>query len=144
VFEGPGNPPPQVPLAPLRGVALAHLPFRSPEQFLSKVVLGWFGNRLLQGADARSSPINWHWRELFYGWLAGAEPDWRALRELAIEWYLLRPTPEAAHVARTDVSLREGPVPCTFELRYTPADAVDPLRRLAGWAEALLDRIEPR
>src|SRR4029079_4269769 len=25
VFEGPGNPPPQVPLAPLRGVALAHL-----------------------------------------------------------------------------------------------------------------------
>jgi hypothetical protein len=143
VFERPGDPPPQVPLSPLGGVTLAHLPFRSPAQFLSKIVLGWFGNRLLQGPDARTSPINWHWRELFYQWLRGTEPGWDALREHAIEWYLLRPTPESERAARADVTLHQDPLPCAFELRYTPRDAADPLRRLATWADAMLDHINP-
>jgi glycosyltransferase involved in cell wall biosynthesis len=132
-----------VPLVPLPGVELAHLPFRSPEQFLSKIVLGWFGNRLLQGEQARSSPINWHWRELFYAWLGGRTPDWSELQRYALEWYLLRPTPDLEQIAMERVTLRDDPLPAPFELRYTPGDAADPLRRLAAWTDTMLDRISP-
>jgi hypothetical protein len=128
----------------LPGAGLAHLPFRSPAQFLSKILLGWFGNRLLQGPAARTSPVNWHWRELFQRWLGGTVPDWKDLQERALEWYVLKPTPQAEPLPRSAVRLTDAPLLITQPLRHTPAQPSDPLRLLAAWTEALLDAVEVR
>ena len=127
----------------LPDVVLAHLPFRSPQQFLSKVIMGWFGNRLLQGAIARTSPINWHWREMFDAWLSAHEFGWAEIQEHALRWYALQPTPDAPRIPLSDVRLVDDPLPCDFELRHTPGDATDPLRLLAAWTEGFIDAVRP-
>lgn len=131
---------PQPPPPALADVALAHLPFRSIEQFVAKIVLAWFGNRLLQGPAARSSDTNWHWRDLFDRYLAGETPTWTQMREHALRCYLLTPEPQQPSLPIAAARLAIDPLPITAELRYTPADAVDPMRRLAMWVEQLLDR----
>ena len=124
----------------LPDVALAHLPFRSIEQFVAKIVLAWFGNRLLQGPAARSSDTNWHWRDLFDRYLAGETPTWTQMREHALRCYLLTPEPQQPSLAIDQARLTLDPLPVRDALRYTPRDAVDPMRRLATWVEQLLDR----
>ena len=131
---------PQAPPPLLPGVVLAHLPFRSIEQFVAKIVLAWFGNRLLQGPAARISETNWHWRELFDRYLAGETPNWAQMREHALRCYLLTPDPGQPARSLADARLQLDPLPIRSELRYTPAVAVDPMRRLACWVEQLLDR----
>lgn len=131
----PRTPPPALP-----GVVLAHVPFRSIEQFIAKIVLSWFGNRLLQGAAARVSETNWHWRDLFDRYLAGETPTWAQMREHALRCYLLTPDPTRPSRPLSDAQLAFDPLPIRSELRYTPALAVDPMRRLACWVEQLLDR----
>jgi len=131
----PRTPPPILP-----GVVLAHLPFRSIEQFVAKIVLAWFGNRLLQGSAARISETNWHWRELFDRYLAGETPSWAQMREHALRCYLLTPDPAKPARPLSEAQLRLDPLPIRGELRYTPAAVVDPMRRLACWVEQLLDR----
>ena len=122
---------------------LAHLPFRSPEQYLGKIVQGWLAHRLRAGPSARSSPINAHWRTLYDRWLAGETPDWSALQEHALTWYALQPAPDARAYARDEITLIEDPLPTIAELHHTPAHAADPLRRLAAWTERLLDSLVP-
>ena len=124
----------------LADVVLAHLPFRSIEQFVAKIVLAWFGNRLLQGPAARSSGTNWHWRDLFDRYLAGETPNWTTMREHALRCYLLTPEPQAPSLPLDRARLVLDPIPLRHALRYTPSDAVDPMRRLATWVEQLLDR----
>lgn len=124
----------------LPDVALAHLPFRSIEQFIAKIVLAWFGNRLLQGPAARVSDTNWHWRDLFDRYLAGETPSWTQMREHALRSYLLTPEPQSASLPLDQARLALDPLPLHHALRYTPSHAVDPMRRLATWVEQLLDR----
>lgn len=120
---------------------LAHLPFRSPAQLLGKVVQGWLAHRLRAGSQARRSPINAHWRALYDQWLAGTAPDWAAMQELALQWYALKPAPDAQSYPRDAATLVDDPLPAIAPLRYTPADPPDPLRRLAAWTERLLDSL---
>jgi len=129
-------------LEPLPGIALAHLPFRSPGQFLGKIVLGWLSHRLRTGPEARTSPINWHWRELFGQWLDGMEPDWPELERLALQWYLLQPVPGMRPVDPDTVRFDHAPIPCPFELRHTPPGADAPLARVIAWTDALLSRVQ--
>lgn len=128
----------------LEDLSLAHLPFRSPEQYLGKIVQGWLAHRLRAGPQARESPINAHWRTLYDAWMAGETPGWAALQEHALTWYALRPAPDARAYARDEASLVEDPLAPIAELRHTPAHAADPLRRLAAWTERLLDSIAPQ
>lgn len=136
--DGEWLPQPAPPI--LADAVLAHLPFRSIEQFVAKIVLAWFGNRLLQGPAARSSGTNWHWRDLFDRYLAGETPNWAAMREHALRCYLLTPDPQAPSLPSALARLTLDPIPLRHTLRHTPPDAVDPMRRLATWVEQLLDR----
>ena len=95
------------------------------------------------GPTARCSPINAHWRTLYDRWLAGETPDWTALQEHALTWYALQPAPDARAFVRDQVTLVDDPLPVVAELRHTPEQAADPLRRLAAWTERLLDSIAP-
>lgn len=124
----------------LNDVALAHFPFRSIEQFVAKIVISWFGNRLLQGPAARESATNWHWRELFDRYLAGETPNWQQMREHALRCYLLTPDPQQPAMALAAVRTELAPLPVTQPLRHTPATRVDPARLLSQWVEQLLDR----
>jgi hypothetical protein len=126
----------------LPDVFLAHLPFRSVEQFVAKVVNGWLAYKLAHGgAAANSRPINWHWRTLYDEWLAGREFCASELRELAIRWYVTAPVPGAAPPAAAATTLVDDPLePCA--LRHTPM-ANDQLRALARWAERLVDSVTP-
>ncbi|HWT15174.1 MAG TPA: glycosyltransferase family 2 protein [Patescibacteria group bacterium] len=127
--------PPTVP-----GLTLAHLPFRSIEQFIAKIVLAWFGNRLLQGPAARHSDTNWHWRDLFDRYVTGETPTWSQMREHALRCYLMTPDPQLPTLPLDRAQLELDPIEIRHELRYTPRDAVDPMRRLSVWVEQLLDR----
>lgn len=122
------------------GIALAHLPFRSTEQFVGKIVLSWFGNRLLQGSAARFSETNRHWRELFDCYLAGETPNWKQMREHALRCYLLAPDARGQQLPLSSVRICLDPLPVRFELKHTSATASDPMRRLSVWVEQLLDR----
>ncbi len=129
---------PPVPL--LAGVELAHVPFRSINQFVAKIVLSWFGNRLLQGKLARISETNWHWRELFDRYIAGDTPDWSQIRAHALRSYLLTPDAKPQALPIESARLVLDPLPHDPTLRYTADQNDDPMRLLAVWVERLLDR----
>lgn len=125
----------------LGDVFLAHLPFRSVEQFLAKVINGWLAYKLAHGgAAANAASINWHWRTLYEEWLAGREFANADLRELAVRWYVAAPVPGAAAAAIV-TTLVDDPIP-PVELRYTQP-GTDPLRALAQWAERLVESVTP-
>lgn len=123
----------------LDDVFLAHLPFRSVEQFLAKVINGWLAYKLAHGgAAANAASINWHWRTLYDEWLAGREFTSADLRELAIRWYVAAPVPGAA-ATKVATTLVDDPI-APVELRYTDTRS-DPLRSLARWAERLAESV---
>lgn len=125
----------------LDDVFLAHLPFRSVEQFLAKVINGWLAYKLAHGgAAANAANINWHWRTLYEEWLAGREFTNADLRELAIRWYVVAPIPGAPAPA-TATTLVDDPI-APVELRYTQSNS-DPLRALARWSEHLVESVTP-
>ena len=124
----------------LSDVHLAHLPLRSPAQFLSKIVQGWLGYRLAYAHSAGKNAINWHWRKLFDDFLRGRTFDAADLQRYALRVYAQPPdTPDDAPLP----ALVEDPIPCSFELRYTQAARVEPLRLLAAWANQLIDSLTP-
>ncbi len=129
---------PPVPL--LAGVELAHVPFRSINQFVAKIVLSWFGNRLLQGKLVRISETNWHWRDLFDRYIAGDTPDWAQMRAHALRSYLLTPDAKPQALPIESARLVLEPLPHDPMLRYTADHTDDPMRLLAVWVERLLDR----
>jgi hypothetical protein len=123
----------------LEQLFLAHLPFRSPEQFLAKVVNGWLAYKLAHGgAAANAQPINWHWRTLYDEWLAGREFTNADLRELAIRWYVTAPVPNARSAAGPHAFVAD-PLDAVA-LRHTAA-RLDPLRTLARWCEQLTETV---
>jgi hypothetical protein len=129
-----------IPPVPLTGVQLAHLPLRSPAQFLSKIVQGWLGYRLAYAHSAGKNAINWHWRRLFDDFLRGRQFDAADLQHYALRVYA-QPADTPEHAALPE--LIDDPIPCAFELRYTQSSRIDPLRLLAAWANQLVDSLTP-
>lgn len=128
---------------PLADVNLAHLPFRSPAQFLAKVTTGWLSHRLAYGPEAELAPVNAHWRALYRAWRDGGEvPDWATLQRLALDWYALAPAPNTPALPREAARLVPGPLPAP-PLRYTTTADADPLRLLAAWSERLVAMLKP-
>lgn len=130
-----------VPATPLAGVAIAHFPIRSAAQLASKVVLGWFANRLLMGPGAKTTAIGWHWRALYERVVAGESPSADALRRYALNAYVLMQPPETP-IDAVRVEAVDDPIELP-ELRHTPPCDASPLRDLAAWVDKLIDGLQP-
>lgn len=120
--------------APL-DLRLAHLPFRTVEQLVVKVVQGWLGTRLQEGRHAHAGVINAHWRRLFDHYLSGGRFAPEDLRRVALATYI-GPEDCDALLQR----LVEDPLPAPV-LRYTRGDPPDAARALAHWANQLVDQL---
>jgi hypothetical protein len=120
-----------VPLA----LRLAHLPFRTVEQLVVKVVQGWLGTRLQEGRGANAGVINAHWRRLFDHYLAGGRFVADDLRRMALATYI-GPEDCDALLGR----LVEDPLPAQ-PLRHTSGEPPDAARALAHWANRLLEQL---
>jgi hypothetical protein len=117
---------------PLDALRLAHLPFRSIPQLVLKVVQGWLGTRMQEGAGAATGSIASHWRRLFEHYIAGGEFLPEDLHKVTLATYI------GAHSA-DDLALIEDPLPAP-PLRYTHHADLDPTRALAQWADRLVDQ----
>ncbi len=124
---------------PVEGFGLAHLPFRSPQQLMAKVLVGWLSRKLAYGTKATSTRNSWHIRELFGRIVAGETIGMADVRRYAIALYALNRPPRPGDEA--EVSLIEAPVAEPMPLRYTDAAGVDPARLLALWSSALVDSL---
>lgn len=125
----------ELPTRPLDGVRLAHLPFRTVEQLVVKVVQGWLGTRLQHGTGAAADIINAHWRRLFEHYLAGGRFAADDLRRITLTTY----------VGPDDVDgvlqqLVEDPLPAP-PLRHTRDETPDAARALAQWAHRLVEQV---
>ncbi|HEX6831942.1 MAG TPA: glycosyltransferase family 2 protein [Rudaea sp.] len=123
---------------PLPGIALAHLPFRSPAQLVAKATVGWLSRRLSYGvADPGTS--SWHFRALFERILAGVPITPADVRDCAAAFYVLGRAPLEGETM--PVRFIEDPPVAPMPLRYTPEHAVDPLQLLAHWSSVLVERV---
>lgn len=123
----------EAPLLPT--LRLAHLPFRSVEQMVVKVVQGWLGTRLQEGKAASATVINAHWRRLFDHYLAGGRFDAGDLRRVAVSTYV---DPERCEALLGQ--LEDDPLPAA-DLRYTSPEPPDAARALAHWAHRLVEQV---
>jgi hypothetical protein len=114
---------------------LAHLPFRSVEQLVVKVVQGWLGTRLQEGQAASATIVNAHWRRLFDHYLAGGRFDATDLRRVAVSTYV-----DPEQVDALLAQLVDDPLPAP-ELRYSPTEPPDAARVLAHWAHRLVEQV---
>lgn len=119
----------------LESPRLAHLPFRSVEQLVVKVVQGWLGTRLQEGRAGSATIVNAHWRRLFDHYLAGGTFEAADLRRIAVSTYV-DPERTAAIVEQ----LEDDPLPAVA-LRYTPSAPPDATRALAHWANRLVEQV---
>jgi hypothetical protein len=125
--------------ASVEGFGLAHLPFRSPQQLMAKVLVGWLSRKLAYGTKAQSTHNSWHIRELFGRIVAGETIGMDDVRRYAIALYALNRLPLPGDEA--EFRLIEAPVAEPMPLRYTDAAGVDPARLLALWSSALIDSL---
>jgi hypothetical protein len=135
VFVGAAGQLTRVNARPLPDLRLAHLPFRTVEQLIVKVVQGWLGTRLQEGQRAATGAINAHWRRLFEHYLAGGRFAQDDLRRMALTTYI-GPAGEHDLLQR----LLEDPLPAPA-LRYTTGEPPDAARTLAHWANRLVDQL---
>jgi hypothetical protein len=126
----------------LPGVALAHLPCRSADQLVKKIVLGWFGHRLLLGTQADSTPMGWHWRELYRRFRDHGAPGPGELRELTLRTYVLKRKPDDDRPI--EVELVRDPIALPMPLPHTPPASDAALRALLPWTDGLLDQLLAR
>jgi predicted component of type VI protein secretion system len=119
----------------LDGLRLAHLPFRSVEQLVVKIVQGWLGTRLQEGRGPSSTVINAHWRRLFDHYVSGGSFAAADLRRIALTTYLDPDRTEALLGQLVD-----DPLPLS-ELRYTPSAPPDATRAVAQWAHRLVEQV---
>jgi hypothetical protein len=129
-------------LPELEGVALAHLPLRSPAQAVSKAVIGWLGWRLsygdidLPGAER----MGWHWRQWTEAFLRdGRRPSWEDLRREALRVYAY--DVEGADFDASAVALVEDALPEPPGYRGLGGAQVDPARNLASWGAGLVESL---
>lgn len=70
----------QVPMVPLKDVALDHFPVRSPDQLVSKVICGW----LSICAEGSGRPSRgFHWREMYAQFVRNGAPTSEEIERLA-------------------------------------------------------------
>ena len=129
-----------LPAPQVEGVALAHFPMRSPDQLVKKVTLGWFGHRLLLGAEADTTQQGWHWRELHKRYAAGHWPDRNEMRGLTIGTYIYKGDPVAGKTKPLNLTTDPLPLPA---LRYTSLKSQSAHVALVRWIETLLARSRP-
>ena len=120
---------------PLPGLRIAHLPFRSVEQLVVKVVQGWLGTRLQEGTAAQAGLLAAHWRRLFDHYLAGGRFEPHDLRRVAITTYI-GPDDTGSLLQR----LVEDPLAAP-PLRHTGDETPDAARALAHWAHRLVEQV---
>jgi len=127
--------------APVEGLRLAHLPFRSPQQLTAKVLVGWLARKVAHGAKAETTHSSWHIRELFNRIVGGETIGMADVRRYAVALYALNRVPSPGDEA--EFTLIDAPVAEPMPLRYTDAAGVDPARLLALWTAALIDNLKP-
>lgn len=125
-----------MPHAPLEDVHLAHFPVRSAQQIAKKALLGWLSHRLTRPEDyvrpGGPEPAS-HWRALFERIAAGEAVGDELLAE-ALRGYI-------PGTSMAEADLVDDPLPCAFDLRYTPEAASSALAALASWADRLVGDI---
>lgn len=119
----------------LADVALAHFPIRSPDQLVRKVTLGWFGHKLLLGRVADTTPMGWHWRELYKRFAAGHWPTRAELRALCVGAYVYQGDSAAGRAHPLELVV--DPLPL-HPLRYTSEQSQSALVAIVRWTDALL------
>lgn len=129
-------------LVDIEGVTLAHFPLRSPEQALSKALIGWLGWRLAYGdlEQPGAERMGWHWRQWHEDFLRdGQLPSWDALRREALRVYAF--DADERGFDASGVALVDDPLPLPPGFRGQADAKADPLRNLAGWSRALVDSL---
>ncbi len=110
-----------------RALVLAHFPIRSPEQFVTKIVIGWLARRLSPDRIADHSA---EWRR----WYERLAPDFLiapdALPAMAAEYYGVDAT-----------ELVYDPVAPATPLAHGDLIALSPLGRVVALADSLVDRL---
>ena len=127
---------------PIPGVELAHLPLRSPEQLIAKVLIGRLTRRLTAGPGIDETTTSWHFRELYQRIMDGQQITPPVVREYAVAVYALGKKPGEVDVAQ--VRLVADPFAEPMPLRYTPNHPVKPALLLAAWALSLVERVTPQ
>ena len=112
-------------------VALAHCPVRSRSQLESKIILGYLAHLATRPTNDKQAH---HWRDLFMELRAGNILNTERLREIACNYGLPRTSWEPVDF----IELIDDPVRLNFGLRYPPETAIDTLRLLIRFTEALL------
>lgn len=124
---------------PFDDLALAHLPFRSEDQLMAKVLVGWLNSRLHFRDRPEMHQFGWHWRRFFEqirqkGPITSSEVRSAAICIYALnrDWEGQDPTPE--------YSLIHDPLPVVAPMRL-PAGHPDALQLLTQWASNLVDHL---
>ena len=121
----------QLPLPPLKGIALAHYPVRSANQVTNKTIIGYLAHIASGRPEFEEQRIATHWRRCYEDLVGGAT---RGMTEPnLIAWF---------H-GRQGIEAREGefvcdPTPVVDELRYADLVRTDPYATLARFAEHLI------
>jgi hypothetical protein len=125
----------------LAGMALAHLPLRSPAQLISKALIGWLARKLSYGPKGETTTSSWHLRELFQRVVLTGEPiTYADVHDYAIRLYAPGRMPEERRTSE-DYRIVEDPFAESMPLRYTDSEPADPARLLALWTSQLIDRM---
>ena len=116
-----------------RFAAVAHVPIRSPAQFVSKVAIKKLG-RIAANNDWRPEAAS---QAAYEAIVAGGSPDPALLLEHAVNWSVQR----ERWIPASSVELVDDPFLATFELRHTPPEAADPVPLVLAAAERMTRRL---
>ncbi|HZI84791.1 MAG TPA: glycosyltransferase family 2 protein [Casimicrobiaceae bacterium] len=122
----------QIPLPPLREIALAHYPVRSANQVTNKTVIGYLAHLATGRPELEERRIAIHWRRCYEDMVVNGATHGMTERQM-IAWFHGRP----------DVEARAGefvcdPTPADDALRYTHLMRNDTYATLARFAENLV------
>ncbi len=116
-----------------RFAAIAHVPIRSPAQFVTKVAIKKLG-RVAANNDWRPEAAS---QAAYEAIVAGRPLDERALLEQAVNWSVQR----ERWISPGDAALVDDPFLAPFELRYTPPRAADPMPLVLAATERMTRRL---
>ncbi len=114
------------------GLALAHFPVRTADQFATKVLAGWLAH--LARPD-RLKGEAFHWKRAFDEVASGRRLSPQRLQALALEYSAADPSHDL------DRTLVEDPVAVDYELHFAQPASPSPLSVLAATAEALVEEL---
>jgi hypothetical protein len=124
---------------PFDDLALAHLPFRSADQLMAKVLVGWLNSRLHYRDRPEMHRLGWHWRSLFERIRQKGPITPSEVRSAAVCLYALDRDWDGEDPL-ADYSLIHDPLP-VLATTHLPAGRPDALQLLTQWASSLVDRM---